>query len=70
MIDEDGEVSRSVTITTTTDDIESNTNPVITYTCDIPNTLQTVDLTVHKVDEAGNGIKGATFDIYPTNDVG
>ena len=69
MIDEDGEVSRSVTVTTTTDDIESNTNPVITYTCDIPNTLQTVDLKVHKVDEAGNGIKGATFDIYPTADV-
>ena len=69
MIDEDGEVSRSITITTTTDDIESNTNPVITYTCDVPNTLQTVDLTVHKVDEAGNPIKGATFDIYPTADV-
>ena len=69
MIDEDGNATRSVTITTTTDDIESNTNPVITYTCDIPNTLQTVDLKVHKVDEAGNGIKGATFDIYPTADV-
>ena len=69
MIDEDGEVSRSITITTTTDDIESNTNPVITYTCDVPNTLKTVDLTVHKVDEAGNPIKGATFDIYPTADV-
>ncbi len=69
MIDEDGDVSRSVTITTTTDDIESNTNPVITYTCDIPNTLQTVDLKVHKVDEYGNAIAGATFDIYPTADV-
>ena len=69
MIDENGEVSRSITITTTTDDIESNTNPVITYTCDVPNTLQTVDLIVHKVDEAGNPIKGATFDIYPMNDV-
>lgn len=69
MIDEDGNANRTVTVTTTTDDIESNTNPVITYTCDIPNTLQTVNLKVHKVDEAGNGIKGATFDIYPTADV-
>lgn len=69
MIDEDGNATRTVTVTTTLDDIESSTNPVITYTCDIPNTLQTVDLKVHKVDEYGNAIKGATFDIYPTADI-
>lgn len=69
MIDEDGNTTRTVTVTTTLDDIESSTNPVITYTCDIPNTLQTVDLKVHKVDEYGNAIKGATFDIYPTSDI-
>lgn len=69
MIDEDGNANRTVTVTTTIDDIESSTDPVITYTCDIPNTLQTVDLKVRKVDEYGNAIKGATFDIYPTSDI-
>ena len=66
MLDENGELSRSFTVTTTIADIEGGTNPVITYTADIPNTLQLVDLKVHKVDEFGNPIKGVAFDIVPT----
>lgn len=66
MLDENGELSRSFTVTTTLADIDDNTNPVITYTADIPNTLQLVDLKVHKVDEFGNPIKGVAFDIVPT----
>lgn len=69
MIDENGELSRSITVTTTLDDISDDTNPVITYTADVPNTLQLVDLTVNKVDEFDNPISGVTFDIVPTNDV-
>ena len=69
MLDENGELSRSFTVTTTIADIEDNTNPVITYTADIPNTLQLVDLKVHKVDEFGNLIKGVAFDIVPTQDI-
>ena len=66
MLDENGELSHSFTVTTTIADIEGGTNPVITYTADIPNTLQLVDLKVHKVDEFGNPIKGVAFDIVPT----
>jgi hypothetical protein len=69
MIDENGEESRSFTVTTTLSDIEDKTNPVITYTADIPNTLQLVDLTVHKVDEFGNPIEGVVFNIVPTQDI-
>ena len=69
MLDENGELSRSFTVTTTIADIEYGTNPVITYTADIPNTLQLVDLKVHKVDEFGNPIKGVAFDIVPTQDI-
>ena len=69
MLDENGELSRSFTVTTTIADIEDGTNPVITYTADIPNTLQLVDLKVHKVDEFGNPIKGVAFDIVPTQDI-
>ena len=69
MLDENGELSRSFTLTTTIADIEDGTNPVITYTADIPNTLQLVDLKVHKVDEFGNPIKGVAFDIVPTQDI-
>ncbi len=69
MLDGNGELSRSFTVTTTLADIEDNTNPVITYTADIPNTLQLVDLKVHKVDEFGNSIKGVAFDIVPTQDI-
>ena len=69
MLDENGELSRSFTVTTTIADIEDSTNPVITYTADIPNTLQLVDLKVHKVDEFGNPIKGVAFDIVPTQDI-
>lgn len=69
MLDENGELSRSFTVTTTLADIEDNTNPVITYTADIPNTLQLVDLKVHKVDEFGNSIKGVAFDIVPMQDI-
>ena len=69
MLDEKGELNRSFTVTTTLSDIEDKTNPVITYTADIPNTLQLVDLKVHKVDEFGNPIKGVAFDIVPTQDV-
>ena len=68
MLDENGELSRSFTVTTTIADIEDGTNPVITYTADIPNTLL-VDLKVHKVDEFGNPIKGVAFDIVPTQDI-
>ena len=69
MLDENGELSRSFTVTTALADIEDKTNPVITYTADIPNTLQLVDLKVHKVDEYGNPIKGVAFDIVPTQDI-
>lgn len=69
MLDKNGELSRSFTVTTTIADIEDGTNPVITYTADIPNTLQLVDLKVHKVDEFGNPIKGVAFDIVPTQDI-
>ena len=69
MLDEKGELNRSFTVTTTLSDIEDKTNPVITYTADIPNTLQLVDLKVHKVDEFGNSIKGVAFDIVPTQDI-
>ena len=69
MLDEDGNASREIKIVTTLDDVESKTNPVITYTADIPNTLQLVDLKVHKVDEYGNPVKGVTFDIAPTQDI-
>ena len=69
MLDEDGNASKEIKIVTTLDDVESKTNPVITYTADIPNTLQLVDLKVHKVDEYGNPVKGVTFDIAPTQDV-
>ena len=69
MIDEDGNASREIKIVTTLDDVESKTNPVITYTADIPNTLQLVDLKVHKVDEYGNPVKGVAFDIAPTQDI-
>lgn len=69
MLDENGELSRSFSVTTTLADIEDKTNPVITYTADIPNTLQLVDLKVHKVDEFGNPIKGVAFDIVPTQDI-
>lgn len=69
MLDENGDLSRSFTVTTTLADIEDKTNPVITYTADIPNTLQLVDLKVHKVDEFGNPIKGVAFDIVPTQDI-
>lgn len=69
MLDENGELSRSFTVTTTIADIEDGTNPVITYTADIPNTLQLVDLKVHKVDEFGNPINGVAFDIVPTQDI-
>lgn len=69
MLDEDGNASREIKIVTTLDDVEIKTNPVLTYTADIPNTLQLVDLKVHKVDEYGNPVKGVTFDIAPTQDV-
>lgn len=69
MLAEKGEQSRSFSITTTLSDIENSTNPVITYTADIPNTLQLVDLKVHKVDEFGNPIKDVVFNIVPTQDV-
>lgn len=69
MLDENGVLSRSFSVTTTLADIEDKTNPVITYTADIPNTLQLVDLKVHKVDEFGNPIKGVAFDIVPTQDI-
>ena len=69
MLDENGELSRSFSVTTTLADIEDKTNPVITYTADIANTLQLVDLKVHKVDEFGNPIKGVAFDIVPTQDI-
>ena len=69
MLDENGNASREIRIVTTLNDIESKTNPVITYTADIPNTLQLVDLNVHKVDEFGNPIKGVVFEITPTQDI-
>ncbi|MBP3798080.1 MAG: Cys-Gln thioester bond-forming surface protein, partial [Ruminococcus sp.] len=69
LLDDDGNAVRKIRIETTVADIKDETNPVITYTCDVPNTLQTVDLTVHKVDEFRNTIKGAKFEIYPTKDV-
>lgn len=69
MLDENGELSRSFTVITTLADIEDKTNPVITYTADIPNTLQLVDLKVRKIDEFGNPIKGVAFDIVPTQDI-
>ena len=69
MLDEDGNASREIKIVTTLDDIESKTNPVITYTADIPNTLQLVDLKVNKKDCFDNAVKGVTFDIAPTQDV-
>ncbi len=69
MLDEDGNASKEIKIVTTLDDVESKTNPVITYIADIPNTLQLVDLKVHKVDEYSNPVKGVTFDIAPTQDV-
>lgn len=69
MLDENGELSRSFTVITTLADIEDKTNPVITYTADIPNTLQLVDLKIHKIDEFDNPIKGVAFDIVPTQDI-
>ena len=69
MLDEDGNASRKIRIVTTVADIEDNTNPVITYSIDVPNTLQTVDLNVHKEDEFHQSIKGAKFELYPTKDV-
>jgi len=69
MLDENGNASREIKIVTTFDDIESKTNPVITYTADIPNTLQLVDLKVHKKDCFDNAVKGVSFDIAPTQDV-
>ncbi|WP_294469496.1 SpaA isopeptide-forming pilin-related protein [uncultured Ruminococcus sp.] len=69
MLDENGNASREIKIVTTLDDIESKTNPVITYTADIPNTLQLVDLKVHKKDCFDNAVKGVSFDIAPTQDV-
>lgn len=69
MLDENGEQIRSFTVTTTLSDIEDSTNPVITYTADIPNTLQLVDLKVHKIDEFNNPIKGVVFNIVPTQDI-
>ena len=69
MLDENGELSRSFTVTTTLADIDDNTDPVITYTADIPNTLQLVDLKIHKVDEFDNPINGVAFDIVPTQDI-
>ena len=69
LLDDEGNAVRKIRIETTVADIKDETNPVITYTCDVPNTLQTVDLTVHKVDEFHNTIKGAKFEIYPTKDV-
>ena len=69
MLDENGNASREIKIVTTLDNIESKTNPVITYTADIPNTLQLVDLKVHKKDCFDNAVKGVTFDIAPTEDI-
>ena len=69
MLDENGNASREIKIVTTFDDIESKTNPVITYTADIPNTLQLVDLKVHKKDCFDNAVNGVTFDIAPTEDI-
>ena len=69
MLDENGNASREIKIVTTLDNIESKTNPVITYTADIPNTLQLVDLKVHKKDVFENPVKGVTFDIAPIQDV-
>jgi uncharacterized surface anchored protein len=69
MLDENGNASSELKIVTTVDDIESKTNPTITYTADIPNTLQLVDLKVHKVDEYDNPVEGVTFDIAPTQDI-
>ena len=69
MLDEDGNASREIKIITTLDDIESKTNPVITYRADVPNTLQLVDLKVHKKDVFDNPVKDVTFDIVPTENV-
>ncbi|MCR5141799.1 MAG: Cna B domain protein, partial [Ruminococcus sp.] len=69
MLDEDGNASREIKIVTTLDDIESKTNPVITYRADVPNTLQLVDLKVHKKDVFDNPVKDVTFDIVPTENV-
>ena len=69
MLDEEGNASRELEIVTTIDDIESKTNPVITYSADIPNTLQLVDLKVHKQDELGNPVKGVVFDVASADSV-
>ena len=69
MLDEDGNAARKFDIVTTIDDVQNMSNPVITYTADIPNTLQTVELKVHKTDEYDNAVKGATFDVAPAEDI-
>ena len=69
MLDEDGNAARTFDIVTTIDDVQNMSNPVITYTADIPNTLQTVELKVHKTDEYSNPVKGATFDVAPAEDI-
>ena len=69
MLDDEGNPSKEINIVTTAGDIESKTDPVITYTADIPNTLQLVDLKVSKVDEYDNPVKGVTFDLAPAQDI-
>lgn len=45
------------------------TKNTMTYSLDVPNRLQTVDLTVHKTDDSNNPIEGISFEIYPIDDV-
>lgn len=43
--------------------------PVITVEKAIPNTPQTMDLTIQKNDEFGTPVEGAKFELYPTKDI-
>ena len=69
MVDADGNIIDSFTVSVTSADITSNTNPVIKYQQDVPNIMQTVDLTVVKVDEYDRPIEGCVFELYPAENI-
>ena len=69
MVDADGNIIDSFTVSVTSADITSSTNPVIKYQQDVPNIMQTVDLTVVKVDEYDRPIEGCVFELYPAENI-
>ena len=69
MVDADGNIIDSFTVSVTSADITSHTDPVIKYQQDVPNIMQTVDLTVHKVDRFDRPIANCVFEIYPAQNI-